>query len=421
MATIHKRRLVSGEVVWELTHGTGAERQRFTVGKTREEAQEALNQFTRQLALHGQAPADGSLESILGQYIQFLGSNRRAGTRRRYIRVLQTFHDCFLRPYHPDVTRLRQVTPAHIEAYKVRRMNGSLTEFADPDGERRDAELRQTTGTSASTRRDNAKFGWLGRKRFRSTVTPRTVNYELQVLRTFFRWAVMRNYLFVNPTLTVERLRIPKQAIPRFLTSDQLKRLFVVCNERERRLFMTILFSGMRRGEAMHLTWTDVNFELGVLFIQEKPQWQWKPKTDERLIPMSPTLRELLVQHHAERANDGLVFPNKEGNLDTHILPKLKKVGRKAGLPNITVHSLRHSFGAHLRMAGVNLADIADLLGHKDLATTQIYAKVEQEHLRTAITKLAPIVTDVSHTPRKQTALESHTSPSRPVRGLLKP
>ena len=184
---------------------------------------------------------------------------------------------------------------------------------------------------------------------------------------------------------------------------------------------MTILLTGMRRGEAMHLTWTDVNFDLGVLFIQEKPQWQWKPKTDERIIPMSPALRELLVQHHAERANDSLVFPNKEGHLDTHILPKLKKVGRKAGLPNITVHSLRHSFGAHLRMAGVNLADIADLLGHKDLATTQIYAKVQQEHLRTAITKLAPIVTDVGNTPGKQTALESHTSPSRPARGLLKP
>jgi site-specific recombinase XerD len=56
------------------------------------------------------------------------------------------------------------------------------------------------------------------------------------------------------------------------------------------------------------------------------------------------------------------------------------------------VHALRHSFGAHLRMAGVSLADIGDLLGHKDLATTQIYAKVQQEHLRQVITKLTPLV-----------------------------
>jgi site-specific recombinase XerD len=420
MATIHKRRLVSGEIVWELTHGTGGDRQRFTVGKTREEAQEALNQFTRQLVLHGEAPTNGSLESILGQYIRFLESNRRASTRRRYIRVLQTFHSCFLRPYHPDVTTLRQVTPAHVEAYKVRRMTGSLTEIADQEAERRDTELRKAAGASAVVRRDNAKFGWLGRKRFRPTVAPRTVNYELQVLRTFFRWAVMRNYLFVNPTVTVERLRMPKQALPKFLTSEQLTRLFSVCNERERRLFMTILLSGMRRGEAMHLTWTDVNFELGIIFVQEKPEWQWKPKTDERVIPMSPHLRGLLAQHHTERTNDGLVFPNKEGNLDTHILPKLKKVGRKAGLPNITVHALRHSFGAHLRMAGVSLADIADLLGHKDLATTQIYAKVQQEHLRTAISKLTPMVIDATPVPPAQAVIEPRTATSPRVRGLLK-
>src|SRR2546427_239358 len=151
MPTIHKRRLVSGEVVWELTHGTGRDRHRCTVGKTREEAQEALNQFTRPLVLHREAPADGSCESALAQ-----------------------------------------------------------------------------------------------------SVTPRTVIYELQVLRTFFRWAVMHNYLFVNPTVTIERLRIPRRALPKFLTSEQLTRLFAACNLRERRLFMTILLTGMRKGEVEH-------------------------------------------------------------------------------------------------------------------------------------------------------------------------
>ena len=77
MATIHKRRLVSGEVVWELTHGTGADRQRFTAGQTREEAQDMLNQFNRQLALHGEGPQDGSVASVIGEYAKFLKTNRR--------------------------------------------------------------------------------------------------------------------------------------------------------------------------------------------------------------------------------------------------------------------------------------------------------------------------------------------------------
>jgi len=56
------------------------------------------------------------------------------------------------------------------------------------------------------------------------------------------------------------------------------------------------------------------------------------------------------------------------------------------------LHSLCHSFGAHLRMAGVSLPDIADVMGHKGLATTQIYAKVEQQHLRSVLNKLTPLV-----------------------------
>lgn len=393
MATIHKRKLVSGENVWELTHGSGRDRKRFAVGKTREQAQAVLEQFNRQLALHGSVPSDDSIESVLGQYFRYLETNRRNATRRRYGRVLETFHRRFLEPLFPAVQRLRQVTPAHIEEYKIARLQGTLRDFVDPQAERRDEALRRelAAGVSADHFRDNARFGFLGRKRFKPVVTPRTINNELQAIRTFFGWCVSRNLLFINPTTNVERLRVSKRSLPKFLTTEQLKALFIACNPVERRLFSTILMTGMRRGEVQHLTWPDVNFELGLIFIQPKPQWDWNPKTDERVIPISPTLRAVLDEQRRLRSNDELVFPNKEGHLDTHILPKLKKIGRRAGLPHVTVHALRHSFGAHLRMAGVALADIADLLGHKDLATTQIYAKVHQEHLRTAIAKMNPL------------------------------
>jgi hypothetical protein len=69
MAAIHKRKLRSGQTAWVLSHGTGADRQRFVAGHNREEAQQVLRQFERQLALHGSAPADDSLDSVLGQYL----------------------------------------------------------------------------------------------------------------------------------------------------------------------------------------------------------------------------------------------------------------------------------------------------------------------------------------------------------------
>ena len=289
-----------------------------------------------------------------------------------------------------------KVKPAHFEEYKLRRVDGSIEEARSDEVEEREVALRAelAAGVEAPTPKDNARFGWLGRKRLRRVVDPRTVNYELRTLQTFYKWAVTRNHLFVNPVTVVERYRIPKRSLPKFLSAGDLKKMLAACNERERRLFSTFLMTGMRKGELAHLCWSDINFDMNIIFIQEKPDWNWKPKTDERVIPIAPPLREVLLTEYAERLSDTLVFPNRKGNPDIHLLPKLIKVCRKAGIKPATVHSLRHSFGAHLRMAGVSLADIADLLGHKDLATTQIYAKVHQDHLRTAISRLGPIATE---------------------------
>lgn len=421
MATIHKRKLASGEIVWQLTHGTGKDRKRFVVGKTREEAQEVLKQFERQVALHGEAPSDDSLESTLGQYTTYLHANRRPATVRRYVRVLTTFSRCFLAVHHSGIAQLRQVRPGHIEEYKNRRLDGTLREAVDDADEVREQQLREELfrAPRSHTRRANAKYGWLGRKRFRPAVMPRTINYELRVLGTLFRWSVRRNLLFVDPSSGVERFRVPKRALPKFLTTDQLKKLFARCNESERRLFMSILLTGMRKGEIEHLTWPDVSFELGVILIQPKPQWNWKPKTDERVIPISPQLRSILQAQFASRRSDTLVFPNRDGNRDTHILEKLRKVGRRAGVAT-NVHALRHSFGAHLRMAGVSLADIADLMGHKDLGTTQIYAKVHQQHLRTAVGKLALIAAEIVEPNSSVLDADSERERGRSVRRLLK-
>ncbi len=396
MATIHKRKLGSGEIVWELCHGSGKERVRMIAGRTREEAQETLNQFKRQLGVHGTAPATESVEGAVRRYAEFLRTNRRPNTVVRYLRVLQTFVDCFLLPRYQDMKLIRQIRPAHLEEFKRLRSEGRIEPVADPSAAAREQALRlQIKGKVGATKgrpQDRGKFGWLGRRPIRARVSQRTVNYELRVLFTFFLWAIRRNLLFVNPVASIERFRLPKRAIPKFMTAEDLKKFFAACDESDRRLFMSILLSGMRKGEVEHLTWTDVSFELGVIFIQEKPDVGWKPKTDERLIPMSPMLREVLMLQHKNRRSDLLVFANEAGNRDTHILERLKNTCRRAGIKQSTVHALRHSFGAHLRMAGANLADIGDLLGHRDLATTQIYAKVQQDHLRSVVSKLKPLV-----------------------------
>src|SRR5436190_12458154 len=163
MATIRKRRLVSGEYAWELTHGTGRDRQRFAVGKTREEAEEALKQFERQLALHGEAPSNDSILSVMGQYKAYITTNRRATTVNRYMRVIKTFYDCFLTTHFPDVQRLRQLRPVHVEEYKRRRAPGEIADpITDDERELEQAQRKQVVGRRpCGTPKDRAKFGWL--------------------------------------------------------------------------------------------------------------------------------------------------------------------------------------------------------------------------------------------------------------------
>ena len=396
MASIHKKKLRSGRVVWELTHGDGAKRVRFVAGKTRAEAEAALALFTRQLALAGAAPPRETVAAAVSEYREYLALNRSPATARRYGRVLETFAECFLPQFYPGLALLREVKPSHLEEYKRRRLQGGIAEAPERLSTEvaREEEIRQVLAANPESprRADNARYGWLGRKRLHPAVTKKTVNYELETLRTFFRFCVARNYILAAPTERVERFKLPKRSLPKFLTAAELSQFFAACTSWERRVFSILLLSGMRRGELVNLEWADVRFDLGLILIRAKAEWQ--PKTDERVIPLSPELRAVLVEQYEVGGSERWVVANREGGQETHLLEKLKRVCRRAGIAPAaaTVHALRHSFGAHLRMAGVPLAEIADLMGHRDLATTQIYAKVELAHLREAVSRLSPLV-----------------------------
>jgi len=396
MARIHEKKLASGRVVWELTHGSGKDRIRFVAGDTKEQARATLALFKRQLATHDAPPEHITVAEAHDAYEAYLSVNRSPATVRRYLRVLATFVHCFLPQFHRDVTLLRQVKRHHLEEYKRRRLAGEIEESRAALVARADREARLRRALESqdelTSPKDNAKYGKLGGRRLKRDVTKKTINYELRVLGTFFRWAIKENYLFLNPAETVERFRVPKKSLPKFMTTEELRRFFSACDSWERRVFSIMLLSGMRRGELEHLEWEDVRVDLGLILIRAKEDWQ--PKTNERVIPISPELHQILTDHYDKRRSDRWVVANRNGNPETHLLEKLKKVCRRARVTPAatTLHALRHSFGAHLRMAGVPLASIADLMGHADLATTQVYAKVQVEHLRDAVSQLAPLV-----------------------------
>ena len=367
MASIHKKRLSRGRIVWELTHGRGPNRIRLKAGETKPEAEATLAHFKRQLAFQGAAPTDVKLDKAVNLYGNYLDVNRRPGTAHRYKRVLRTLRT-FLSEFHAGVELLRDVRTSHLEDFKRRRLAGEIKEIQTELELEKDQALRRELATPSKERFQNrGKFGWLGRWGLHEKVTQRTINYELQCIHTFFRWAIRQNYLFCNPMSPVELFRLPRKTLPKFVTASDLMSFFGACNPEERRIFSTMLLTGMRKGELKNLTWSDVNFQLGIIFIQSKEGWN--PKTDKRVIPISPVLNQILLEQYEKRRSERWVFANQNGNRLSHLLDKLKAICKKAGIRPTTLHSLRHSFGAHLRMAGVSLADIADLMGHKDLTT----------------------------------------------------
>jgi integrase/recombinase XerD len=391
VASIHRRKGRRGRVSWVLTHGKPPNRVRFIAGNTREEAEAALALFKRTLAHHGRAPERVSLREAIEHYRAFLSGNRAPATARRYLRVLETFASCFVGSFHPEIENLKDVKSAHLEEFKAKRRAGEISESPErlETIKERKRELRERVGEAHA---DRASMGALGSRPLKERVSLRTVHYEIEVLRTFFRFAVKRNYLFANPMEQVEGLHLPKRSLPKFMTAEELSRFFAACDEEERRVFSILFLSGMRRGELENLEWSDVRFDLGLLMIQEKADW--RPKTDERVIPLSEALRSVLTEQRRKRRSDRWVISTRSGGPETHLLEKVKSICRRAGIAPraATVHALRHSFGAHLRMAGVPLPNIADLMGHRDLATTQIYAKVEVEHLRQALAHLGPLL-----------------------------
>jgi integrase len=227
---------------------------------------------------------------------------------------------------------------AHIEDFKRKRLAGEILQLESEEERSREERLRRDLQESPKSGRPqaNAKYGWLGRKRLHQQVTHKTINYEIQCLHTFLHWAIRQNYLFSNPATSVERFRVSNKSLPRFMTSEDLRKFFQICDDEQRRIFSMMLLTGMRKGELENLTWNDVHFELAIIFIQ--PKEGWNPKSDDRIIPISPVLHQILSEQRERRSSEHWVFANKYGNQSSHLLDKLKMICRRAGIRQATLH-----------------------------------------------------------------------------------
>ena len=214
---------------------------------------------------------------------------------------------------------------------------------------------------------------------------PSTVRNALMPLRVIFRRAIEDGDLAVNPT---SHLRLPavRGRRERIASPEEAQRLIAAVPERDRAMWATALYAGLRRGELMALRWEDVNLAMGVIHVErsydEKGGVEVEPKSraGRRTVPIVGALQEELSGHKARLGrDDGLVFGSGAGKpfVTSNVWRRAQVAWRRAGIEPIGLHEARHTFASVLIAAGVNAKAITTYMGHASIQTTyDLYGKL---------------------------------------------
>lgn len=222
------------------------------------------------------------------------------------------------------------------------------------------------------------------------TVQPSTINFELRAIRSFFNFLRRELGMEVeNPCQGFRPLRDAKALgrAPRSVYSqEELERLFAACDEADRAAFCTLLMTGLRESELCWLTWEDVCLDPGREHVVVRAKPGFTPKDyEQRQVPLPPSLAELF---RGLPRRDSYVFPAARGGREQHLLRRLKRVAKRAGVEGATLHRFRHTYATRLLEQGVDVVTVQRLLGHSDLETTQRYLNPDVERKREAVARL---------------------------------
>jgi len=250
-----------------------------------------------------------------------------------------------------------------------------------------------TDPSRLTTRVLRAYLSWLHEQDYaRSTIARRVA-----AVRSWCRFLCRQGVLEGNPA---QGLRGPRQEkkLPHFLTRDDLLRLLEAppadtpLGLRDRALLEVLYSAGVRVSELTGLDLGDVDLDAGLATVRGKGR-------RERLALLGPPavacVRSWLPAREAllrARARDAL-FLNKNGTrLSSRSVGRLlEKYLALAGLdPRTSPHTLRHSFATHLLDAGADIRSVQELLGHRNLATTQVYTHVTTQRLRDSYHRAHP-------------------------------
>lgn len=246
-----------------------------------------------------------------------------------------------------------------------------------------------------NTRLLRAFVAWLHEQKYAKT----TIARRLAAVRSFGKYLCRGGVLEVNPA---QGLRGPRQdkKLPHFLTLADVQKLLVAPGDadwaarRDRAMLETLYSAGLRVSELVGLDVLSLDLNDGVVTVRGKGK-------KERLALLGPeavsAIRAWLddraqLLNQTNKSTDAVFLNNKGGRLTTRSVGRLlAKHLSAAGLdPRTSPHTLRHSFATHMLDAGADIRGVQELLGHKSLATTQVYTHVTTQRLQESYQKAHP-------------------------------
>ena len=227
-------------------------------------------------------------------------------------------------------------------------------------------------------------LGWLREQRQQ----PSSVARRLSAARGWLRFLESNGSLDKNPAAQVRSARLPRR-LPRPWTREDVRRLLDApfdgaTGSRDRAMLETLYGAGLRVSELVSLRLSQLNLDGGYVVVigkgnKERPVPLGVPARDALRAYLDRARGELL----AGRASPHVFVTARGGSMSRQGFWKL--LGRRAlalGLPDVSPHRLRHSFATHLLEGGADLRAVQAMLGHADIATTQIYTDVARTRLR---------------------------------------
>ena len=204
-----------------------------------------------------------------------------------------------------------------------------------------------------------------------------TVRNTILPLRAIFRRALARSEVAVNPTLGLA-LPAYRGRRERIARPSEAEALLGALPERDRALWATALYAGLRRGELKALRWSDVDFDAGLIRVErgwddrEGPILP-KSRAGTRKVPLTRPLRTYLLGYRLSRPPElELAFGRTDGRAFSPegLVKRARRHWAEADLEPIGLHECRHTFAAFMIAAGVNAKALSSYMGHSTITMT---------------------------------------------------